>query len=187
MSRMESVSHADAVRSGPFHRQQSTGSKRPYLEIRPLDHAQMFSRVSGGCFRLSRMESVSHADAVRRGHSTDRTRVPGQKVRISRSDRWIALKCFHEFSEAIFHGVAWNQYVTPMPSGRGHSTERTRVPGQKVRISRSDHWIALKFFSRVSGGCFRWSSVESGTTHRCRPVGPIPPKETEYRVKRSVS
>ena len=173
------------------------------------------------------------------GHSTDKTRVPGQKVRISRSDRWIALKLFHEFSKAIFDGVAWNRYVTPMPSGRGHSTDSTRVPGQKVRsrdptigsrsnffhefpeavfdgvawnrnvtpmpsgwghstnrirvpdqkvrISRSDRWIPLKYFSRVSGGCFRWSSMEMGTTRRSRPVGAIPPTRLEYRVKRSVS
>ena len=38
------VRHADAVRSGPFHRQDhSTVSKGPYVEIRPLDPAQIFS------------------------------------------------------------------------------------------------------------------------------------------------
>ena len=71
---------------------------------------------------------------------------------------------FHEFPEAVFDGVAWNRYVTPMPSGWGHSTDRIRVPDQKVRISRSDRCIPLKFFSRVSGGCFRWSRVESEDT-----------------------
>ena len=53
---------------------------------------------------------------------------------------------FHEFPKAVFDGVAWNRYDTPIPSGRGQSTDTTRVLGQKVRISRSDRWIALKFF-----------------------------------------
>ena len=68
---------------------------------------------------------------------------------------------FHEFPQVVLDEVAWNGYTTPMLSGRGHSIDRTRVPGQKVRISRSDRWIALKFFSRGSGGCFLWNSVES--------------------------
>ena len=68
---------------------------------------------------------------------------------------------FHEFLEAVFDGVARNRYDTTMPSGRGHSTDNTTVPCQNVRISRSDRWIALKFFSQVSRGCFRWSSEES--------------------------
>ena len=68
---------------------------------------------------------------------------------------------FHECPKAFLDGVAWNRYTTPMLYGRGHSTYRTRVPGQKVRISRFDRWIALKFFSRVSGGWFGWSSVET--------------------------
>ena len=53
---------------------------------------------------------------------------------------------FHEFPEAVLDGVEWKRYDTPMPSGRGHSTDKTRVPGQKVRISTSYRWIALKFF-----------------------------------------
>ena len=161
-----------------------------------------------------------------RGHSTERTRVPGQKVCILRSDRCIALKffsrvsggcfrwssmemgtthrcrpvgaipptrleyrvkrsvsldptvgshsnCFHEFPEAVLDGVAWNRYDTPMSSGRGHSTDKTRVPCQKVRISRSDRWIALKFFSRVSGGCFGWSSMETVRHADAVRSGPI--------------
>ena len=67
---------------------------------------------------------------------------------------------FHEFSEAVFDGVARNRYDTTMSSGRGHSTDRTTVPGQKVHIYRSDRWIPLKFFSRVSAGCFGLSSME---------------------------
>ena len=70
-------------------------------------------------------------------------------------------------------GVAWKQYDTPRPSGRGHSTDKTRVLGQKVCNSRSDRWIALKFFSRVFGGYFRWSSMESvqyADAVRSRPI-----------------
>ena len=68
---------------------------------------------------------------------------------------------FHEFSEAVFDGVAWNRYVTPTASGRGHSTDSARQPGQKVHNYRSDRWIALKCFSLVFEGCFRWSCAES--------------------------
>ena len=44
-----------------------------------------------------------------RGHYTDSAREPGQMVHNYRSDCWIALKCFHEFPEAVFDGVAWNR------------------------------------------------------------------------------
>ena len=54
---------------------------------------------------------------------------------------------FHEFSLAVFDGVAWNRYDTPMASGRGYSIDNAREPGQKVHNYRSDRWIALKFFS----------------------------------------
>ena len=60
---------------------------------------------------------------------------------------------FHEFPEAVFDGVAWNLYETLTASGRGHSNDSAREPGQKVHNYRSDRWIALKFFSWVSGGC----------------------------------
>ena len=51
---------------------------------------------------------------------------------------------FREFPEAIFDGVTWNRYNTSTASGRGHSTDKTRVTGPKVRIYRSNRWIALK-------------------------------------------
>ena len=101
---------------------------------------KFFSRVSGGF---------------------DGAREPGQKVHNYRSYRWIALKFFHEFLEAVFDGVAWNRYDRQTASGRGHSTDSPREPGQKVHNYRYDSWIALKFFSRVSRGCFRWSCMES--------------------------
>ena len=111
------------------------------------------------------------------GHSTDTAREPGQKVHNYRSDCWIALKLIPEFPEAVFDGVAWNRYDTVTSSGQGHSTDNAREPGQKVHNYRSDYWIALKFFSGVSGGCFGWSCVElvrhsddvrSGQFHRQR-------------------
>ena len=95
------------------------------------------------------------------GHSTDIAREPGQKVHNYRSDRWITIKFFHEFSDAVLYGVAWNRYDIATASGRGHSTDTAREQGQQVHNYRSDRWIALKCFSRVSGACFRWSCVES--------------------------
>ena len=71
------------------------------------------------------------------------------------------LNFFHEFPEAVVDGVTWNRYDTLMASGRAHYIDSAREPGQKVHNYRSDRWIALKFFSRVSGGCVRWSCVES--------------------------
>ena len=52
---------------------------------------------------------------------------------------------FHEFLEAVFHGVEWNSYYTLTVSGRGHSNDKNRVQAQKVHIYRSDRCIALKF------------------------------------------
>ena len=68
---------------------------------------------------------------------------------------------FHEFSDAVFDGVAWNRYDTLTASGRGHSTDSAREPGQKDHNYRSNRWIALKCFSQVFAGYFRWSCVES--------------------------
>ena len=68
---------------------------------------------------------------------------------------------FLKFPEAIFDGVAWNRYDTLTALGHGHSTDSARELGKKVHNYRSDRWIALKFLSRVFGGYFRWSGVES--------------------------
>ena len=43
----------------------------------------------------------------------------------------------------------------------GRTTDPVRVPDQKVHTYRSDRWIALKLFPRVSVGCFTLSIVES--------------------------
>ena len=108
-----------------------------------------------------------------RGIETTRQRRPvaaipttAQEIRVKRSitiDPTVGslLNFFHEFPEAVFDGVAWNRYDKLTTSGRGHSTDNAREPGQKLHNYRSDRWIALKFFSRVSGGCVRWSCVES--------------------------
>ena len=53
---------------------------------------------------------------------------------------------FHEFPDAVFEGVVWNLYDTLTVSGRGHSTDGAREPGQQVHNYRSDCWNALKFF-----------------------------------------
>jgi hypothetical protein len=44
--------------------------------ILPLDRAQSFRELSGGCFLWSSMESLLHADVVRSGRTTDSTAVP---------------------------------------------------------------------------------------------------------------
>ena len=160
---MESVCHADVVRSGPFQRQdESTVSKGPYLEIRPLDRAQIFFTSFR---RLFSMEQRG-IDTTRRCRPVGAIPPTGLEYRFKRFVSIVPTvgshsNFFHEFPEAVLDGVASKRYDTPMPSGRGHSIDKTRVPGQKVRISRSDRVIALKFFSRVSAGCFQWSSVES--------------------------
>ena len=108
-----------------------------------------------------------------RGNGTTRCRLPvgaipptTQENRVKRSitiDPTVGSrsKVFHEFPEAVFDGVAWNRNDTLTASGRGHSTDYAREPGQKVHNYGSDSWIVLKFFSRVSRGCFRWSSEET--------------------------
>ena len=75
------------------------------------------------------MESVCHTDdAVRSAYTTDTFRVPDQKVNNYRSDRWIAL--FHEFPEAVLHGVAWNRFATP-----------TTLSGRPIPPTRSEYRI----------------------------------------------
>ncbi|KAJ6898042.1 hypothetical protein NC652_024769 [Populus alba x Populus x berolinensis] len=134
------------------------------------------------------MKSVLHAIDIWSGNTTDTTRVLAPMVHNYRSDRWIALKIFSaEFPEAVLHRLAGNRYSTPtmfghaLPSTRpeyrpkrssgesvlhandvrsGNNTDTTRVRAHKVHNYRSDRWIALKFFSRVSGGCFTWSSMK---------------------------
>ena len=108
-----------------------------------------------------------------RGIETTRQRRPvaaipttAQEIRVKRSitiDPTVGslLNFFHEFPHAVFDGVALNRYDTLTSSGRGHSTDSAREPCQKVHNYRSDRWIALKFFSRVSEGCFRWNCEES--------------------------
>ena len=77
---------------------------------------------------------------------------------------------FHEFPEAGFDGLVWNRYHTATMSGRGLPIDTNRVPGQKVRIYRSDRWIALKFFHEFSEAVFdgvAWNRYDTTTTFDC--------------------
>ena len=109
------------------------------------------------------MESVCHADdAVCSAPTTDPTKVPDQKVHNYRSDRWIALKLFSRVFGGCFTWSSVESVCHADDAVRsGRTTDTIGVPDQKVHYYRSDHWIALKLFSRVSGGYFTWSSVES--------------------------
>ena len=53
---------------------------------------------------------------------------------------------FYEFPKVVFDGVAWNRYDTATASGRSHSNDNAREPGQKVHNYRSDCGITVKFF-----------------------------------------
>ena len=111
---------------------------------------KLFSRVSGGCFIWSSVESVFHADdAVLVAHTTDPTRVPDQKVHNYRSDRWIALKFFSRFSGSCFTWSSMESVCHADDAVRSaRTTDKIRVPDQKVHNYRSDRWIALKLFCR---------------------------------------
>ena len=115
---------------------------------------KLFSRVSGGCFTWSSGESVCPVvDAVYSAPTTDPTRVPDQKVHNYRSGRWIVLRLFSR----VFGGcLNWSSVESVLHDDdvqTGRTTDTIRVPDQKVHNYRSNHWIALKLFSRVSGGC----------------------------------
>ena len=108
------------------------------------------------------MEVVLHVDDVRFGHTTNTSRVPAQKVHNYRSDRWIALNFFSRVSVGCFKCCSLKSVLHANDTvWSGHTIDMTRVPAQKVHYCRSEGWIDLKFFSRVSGGCFTWSSNES--------------------------
>ena len=70
------------------------------------------------------------------------------------------LNFFHEFPKAVVDGVTWNRYDTLTACSRANYIDSAREPCQKVHDYRSDRWIALKIFSRVSRCCVRWSCLE---------------------------
>ena len=115
---------------------------------------KFFSRVSGGCFTWNSMESVLYAYDIRSRQTADMTRVPAQKVHNYRSDRWITLKFFSGFSRDCFTWSSTKSVLHADDVVSSHCTDTTRVPAQKVHNYRSERWIALKLFPRVSGGCF---------------------------------
>ena len=152
---MESVLHDEDVRSGrnadpirvPDQKVHNYRSDR-WIALK------LFPRVSGGCFTWSSVESVLHDDDVRSGRTTDPIRVPNQKVHNYRTDRWIALKLFPRVSGGCF---TWSRVESVLHDNdvrSGRNTDTIRVPDQKLHNYRSDRWIALKLFPRVSGGCF---------------------------------
>ena len=104
---------------------------------------KIFSRVSGGCFTWSSVESVLHDDDVRSDRTTDTIRVPDQKVHNYRSDRWIALKLFPRVSEGCFTRSSVESILDDDDVRSGRTTDTIRVPDQKVHNYRSDRWIAL--------------------------------------------
>ena len=161
---MESVLHNDDVRSGHTTNTIRVSDQKGhnYRSDRWIA-LKYFSRVSRGCFTWSSVESICPAnDIVRSAPTTDPTKVPDQKVHNYRSDRWIALKLFSRISGGCF---TWSSVESVCHADdavqSAHTTDPTRVPDQKVHNYRSDRWIVLKLFSRVFGGCFNWSSVES--------------------------
>ena len=159
---MESVLDDDDVRSGrntdtirvPDQKVHNYRSDR-WIALK------LFPRVFGGCFTWRSVQSVRHDDDVRSGRNTDTIQVPDQKVDNYRSDRWIALKLLPR----VFGGCFIWSRVESVPHNydvrSGRTTDKIRVPDQKVHNYRSDRWIALKLFPRVFGGCFIWSSMES--------------------------
>jgi hypothetical protein len=77
-------------------------SKWPQLSIQPLDRPQIFGLVFRGHFPWGFYVIATR----RRGDLVRQTCITGQNSHNFRSDHWIALKCLHEFLEAIFLGVA---------------------------------------------------------------------------------
>ena len=121
-----------------------------------------------------------------RGDSNDRDRVQAQKVCIYRSDHWIVLKFFYEFSKAIFHRVARNRYATLTASLRGIPPK-----GPEYRLKRSVTIdMTVKSHSNFFTSFRRPFSMDLhgiGTGRGRRPVEAIPPKGQEYRLNRSVT
>jgi hypothetical protein len=60
------------------------------------------------------MESLVQAEGIRSGRTIDATKVSAEKVHNFFFHRWIAPKFLEEFQLAVFLGVAWNPYSTPM-------------------------------------------------------------------------
>ena len=158
---MESVLYDDDVRSGhttdtirvPDQKVHNYRSDR-WIALKS------FSRVSGDCFTYSKWKRFAPPTTLS-GWSLPPTR---PEYRIKRSiniDPTVGslLNCFHEFSEAVLHGVAWNRFGTPTTlSGRRIPPTRPEYRIKRFYNYRSDRCIALKWFSRVSGGWFTWSS-----------------------------
>jgi hypothetical protein len=78
---VESLLHADDVYSGRTTDAIALPAEKVHkFFIRPLDCAESFRGLSGGCFSRSSMQSLLHADDIRSGRTTDSTTVPAEKV-----------------------------------------------------------------------------------------------------------
>ena len=133
------------------------------------------------------MESVLHDDDFRSGRTTDTIRVPDQKVHNYRFDRWIALKLFPRVSGGCFTWSSVESVLHDDDVRSGRTTDRIRVPDQKVHNYRSDRWIALKIISTSFAEAVlhgvAWNQYCT-TTMSCRAV---PSTRYEYRIKRSLT
>ena len=142
---MESVLHDDDVRSG-----RTTNTIRvPDLKVHNYRSdrwiaLKLFPRVSGSCFIWRSVESVLHDDDVRSGRTTNKIRVPDQKVHNYRYERWIVIKLFPQVSRGCFTWSSVESVLHDDDVRSGRSTDTIRVPDQKVHNYRSDRWIALK-------------------------------------------
>ena len=72
-----------------------------------------------------------------------------------------SLKLFPRVSGGSFTWTRVESVLHDDDVRSGRTTDTIQVPDQKVHNYRSDSWIALKLFPRVSGGCFTWTRVES--------------------------
>ena len=74
---MESLLHADDVRSSCTTNATTVPAGNIHkFSIRPLDWAESFKGLSGGCFSWSSIDSLLHADDVRSGSTTDLIAIP---------------------------------------------------------------------------------------------------------------
>ena len=122
---------------GPVTLDQSNGSKGLSHLIRPLDHAKIFTVVSGGCFPYG-----SNGIATRwRAGLVVPDSVTAQKRLNFWPDRWISPEFLQEFLQAIFLVVVIESLLCEAKV----RSRQTRVTAQKGSNFRSDRWIVLKF------------------------------------------
>jgi len=115
---------------------QNTGSKAPWLLIRPFDRHQIFTGVSRRCFPWSRRGIATWWG----GSRVALARISVRKSYNFWSNRLIAIKFSQEFPDTVFHGVD----VESLLGEAEFSSLQSRVPVWKGHNFWSDHWISLK-------------------------------------------